>query len=175
MDFSEKTVESKILYDGKILKLKKDQVTLPNGNLAYREIVMHNGGCCVIAERDGKILLVKQFRYAYGEQLWEIPAGKIENGEDPSLTAIRELEEEGGVLAGEVELIYTVYPSPGYTNEKIFVYKARALVDTKTNFDEDEFLTAKWFTFTELKDMIKNGEIKDGKTLIALLTVLQNK
>ena len=173
MDFKEKTLESNCLYDGKILKLKKDKILLPNGKEAFREIVEHSGGACVLCEKDGKILLVKQFRYAYAEELWEIPAGKINPGEDPSLTAIRELEEEGGIKAESVELLYKIYPSPGYTSEIIYLYRASGFTNTKMNLDEDEFLMGKWFSAKEINDMMKSGEIKDGKTLIALLYALK--
>ncbi|MBQ7339556.1 MAG: NUDIX hydrolase [Clostridia bacterium] len=173
MDFEEKTLESQRIYEGKILSLKKDKVLLPNGETSYREIVEHNGGSTVIAEKDGKILLVSQFRYAYKEQIWEIPAGKIDKGETPDKTAIRELEEECGYRAGSVKLLFEVYPTPGYTSEKIYIYKASDLVKTQTHFDDDENLTSKWFTKEELADMISKGVIKDGKTLIALLFVLK--
>ncbi len=173
MNFEEKTLESKRIYDGKILKLKKDKVLLPNGNTSFREIVEHSGGSCVLCERDGKILLVKQYRYAYQKELWEIPAGKINEGEDPSETAIRELEEESGVRAEKVELLYEIYPSPGYTSEVIYLYKASGFTQTEMHLDEDEFVTGEWFTVGEILDMIKSGVIKDGKTLIALLYALK--
>lgn len=170
MEFNEKTVKSTYLYNGKIINLKVEDVILPNGKEGKREIIEHNGGSCVLCENKGKILLVKQFRAPYKEVLWEIPAGKINNGESPDETAKRELEEEGGVKAKRVELMYLTYPSPGYTNEKIYIYKAKGITDSKTNLDEDEFLTSRWFSKREIKKMIKNGEIKDGKTLIALLS-----
>ncbi len=173
MGFKEKTLSSECIYDGKILKLKKDEVLLPNGKTSIREVVEHNGGACVLCEKDGKILLVRQYRYAYKSELWEIPAGKKDAGEEPYLTAIRELEEEGGVKAESVELIYTIYPSPGYTSEVIYLYKAKGLTFTQTHFDEDEFLQGKWFSREELLSMIESGEIKDGKTLIALLYALK--
>lgn len=173
MGFKEETLSSECIYDGKILKLKKDEVLLPNGKTSIREVVEHNGGACVLCEKDGKILLVRQYRYAYKKELWEIPAGKKDAGEEPYLTAIRELEEEGGVKAESVELIYTIYPSPGYTSEVIYLYKAKGLTFTQTHFDEDEFLQGKWFKKEELLSMIESGEIKDGKTLIALLYALK--
>ena len=172
MNFNEKTLNSECIYDGKIIKVKKDKVLLPNGNESFREIVEHSGGACVLCEKDDKIFLVRQFRYAYKKEIWEIPAGKINKGEEPYLTALRELEEEGGIKAKSAELLYEIYPSPGYTSEIIYLYKVSDFTLTKTNFDEDEFLSGKWFSKEELKEMIKNGEIKDGKTLIALLYAL---
>ncbi len=173
MDFKEKTVSQNFIYKGKILNLRKDDITLPDGNSAIREVVEHSGGSCVVCERDEKILLVKQFRYPYMEEILEIPAGKLNKGEDPAETAIRELEEEGGIKAEKVELLFTVYPSPGYTNEKIYIYKAVGITETQSHLDEDEFLESVWVDKLVLKEMIAQGEIKDGKTLIALLSVLK--
>lgn len=172
MRFEEKTVKENVVFKGRILTLKDDEVLLPNGNSGKREIVEHSGGSAVLCEKDGKILMVKQFRYAYKEELWEIPAGKVNYGEDPLLTAYRELEEEGGVTAKEMELMFTMYPSPGYSAEKIRIYRAKEIAAGKAHLDEDEFLTAEWIDKTALKEMINNGEIKDGKTLVALLAVL---
>ena len=172
MKFAERTVNKSYQYKGKILNLRKDDVLLPNGNQAVREMVEHSGGSAVVCERDGKILMVKQFRYPYGEEILEIPAGKLNQGEDPAKTALRELEEEGGVKAERVEKLFDVYPTPAYTNEIIRVYKAVNIIDAKAHLDEDEFLSAEWIDKKQLKNMIRNGEIKDAKTLIALMYVL---
>ena len=172
MNFEEKTLEKNAVYSGRILNLRKDKVLLPNGNTGVREIIEHSGGSAVLCEKDGKILMVKQFRYAYREEVWEIPAGKVNAGEDPLETAFRELEEEGGIKADKMELLFTVYPSPGYTSEIIRIYKATGLTETRPHLDEDEFLSARWIEKPRLKEMIDSGEIKDGKTLIALLKVL---
>ena len=112
MEFEEKTLNKNYIYKGKILSLRKDDIILPDGNNAIREIIEHSGGSAVLCVKDGKVLLVKQFRYAYKEEVWEIPAGKINPGESPEETALREIEEEGGVKAERVELLYTLYPSP---------------------------------------------------------------
>lgn len=173
MDFNEKTVKETYLYNGKILNLKKDEVELPNGERAVREMVEHSGGSAILCERDGKILLVKQFRYPYKEVIYEIPAGKLNTGEDPAETAIRELEEEGGIKAERVVKMFDVYPTPAYTNEIIRIYRAEGLKETQIHLDEDEFLSAVWVDKTEIKKMIDCGEIKDAKTLIALLAVLK--
>ena len=116
--------------------------------------------------------MVKQFRYPYGESIWEIPAGKRNPSEPPEVTAIRELEEEGGVVAEKVEKIFEVYPTPAYTEEVIHIFKAIGVKKGKVHLDDDEFLTAKWFTKDELKKMMKDGEIKDAKTLIAINSIL---
>jgi ADP-ribose pyrophosphatase len=172
MEFKEKTLSEEYLYKGRILNLRKDKITLPDGKEALREVVEHSGGSCILCEKDGKILLVRQFRYPYKQELLELPAGKLNPGESPELTAIRELEEEGGIKADSVELMFEVYPSPGYTDEIIRIYRAVGIKETKTHLDEDEFLESVWLDKETLKNMIKNGEIKDGKTLIALLSVL---
>ena len=173
MDFNEKTIKENYLYSGKILNLKKDEVELPDGKTAVREMVEHSGGSAILCEKDGKILLVKQFRYPYKEVIYEIPAGKLNPGEDPSETAIRELEEEGGVKAERVVKMFDVYPTPAYTNEIIRIYKAEGIKETKIHLDEDEFLTSVWVDKNQIKKMIDCGEIKDAKTLIALIAVLK--
>lgn len=173
MSFVEKTKIKSYLYKGKILNVRKDQVVLPNGNEAVREIIEHNGGSAVLCEKDGKILMVRQYRYAYQKELHEIPAGKLNQGEDPKQTAIRELEEEGGIKADDMELLCEVYPTPGYSNEVIRIYKAVGLKQSIMHLDEDEFLSAEWIDKEQLKEMLKNGEIKDAKTLIALNYVIR--
>ena len=172
MNFEEKTLEKNTVYSGRILNLRKDEVLLPDGKTGVREIIEHSGGSAVLCEKDGKILMIKQFRYAYREEVWEIPAGKVNAGEDPMETAFRELEEEGGVKADKMELMFTVYPSPGYTSEIIRIYKATGLNVSRQHLDEDEFLSARWIEKSRLKEMIDSGEIKDAKTLIALLKVI---
>ncbi|MBQ9756282.1 MAG: NUDIX hydrolase [Clostridia bacterium] len=173
MEFKEKTVKVNYLYKGKILNLRKDDIILPDGRSAVREIVEHSGGSTVYCEKDGKVLLVKQFRYPYKEEIWELPAGKLEPNEDPKDTAIRELEEEGGIKAENAELMFVVYPTPGYTEEKIYIYRATGLTQTSARLDDGEFLKSEWFDKATLKKMIDSGEIKDGKTLIALLSQLK--
>lgn len=173
MNFEEKTLVKNYVYKGKILNLRNDEVMLPDGKTSKREIVEHSGGSAVYCERDGKVLLVKQFRYAYKRVLYELPAGKLNPGENPAFTAIRELEEECGVKAGKVELMFEIYPSPGYTDEIIRVYRATDLTEAKIHLDEGEFLTSEWIDKNELKKMIALGNIKDGKTLVALLSEIK--
>ena len=172
MKFNEKTLSTNYIYKGKIINLKKDEVELIDGKKADREVIEHSGGACVVCEKDGKVLLVNQFRYPYGSELLELPAGKINPNEAPEITAIRELEEEGGIKAEKVELLFKVYPSPGYTNEIIYVYKATGLTKSTQSLDDGEFLDAVWVEKEQLRKMIKSGEIKDGKTLIGLLAIL---
>ena len=173
MEFKEKTINKNYIYRGKILNLRKDDIILPDGNGAVREIVEHVGGSTVYCELDGKILFVKQYRYAYGKEILELPAGKRDGNEPLEQTAIRELEEEAGLKANSVSLMFEVYPTPGYTNEIIRVYKAEGITETQRHLDQGEFLEGEWIPKEQLKQMIKSGEIKDGKTLIALLSELK--
>ena len=168
MDFEEKTLDREYVYKGKILNLRRDDIVLPDGNKSVREIVEHGGGSAVLCVKDGKVLLVRQYRYAYGKSLWEIPAGKINAGEDPRETAVRELEEECGIVAEDMKLIAEIYPSPGYTEEIIRLYSASGLRDGKTHFDADEYVESFWIGIDEAKRMAESGEINDAKTLIAL-------
>ena len=118
MQLVERTVKKNYVYEGKILKLRCDDAVLPDGRACKREVVEHSGGACVLCVKDGKVALVKQYRYAYGESIYEIPAGKLNAKEDPLVAARRELEEETGLCAKELELLFVLYPTPGYTDEK---------------------------------------------------------
>lgn len=172
MQFKEETINKNYIYKGKILNVRRDDILLPNGERAIREIVEHSGGSTVFCEKDNKILFVKQYRYVYGQEILELPAGKLNDNEDPMETALRELEEECGLKANKIEKLFDVYPSPAYTNEIIRVYRVWDLVESKQHLDEDEFLSIVWIEKEKVKEMINNGEIKDGKTLIALLKML---
>lgn len=171
MPFKETTKTKRYVYNGRILNLRQDDVVLPDGKEAKREIVEHKGGSAILVEKDGKILFVRQFRYAYNKELLEIPAGKLDASEDPKQTAIRELEEECGIVA-DMEFIREVYPSPGYTEEVIRLYRAVNLREGKMHLDEGEFLTSCWIEIEKVKQMVKTGEIKDAKTLIALMEII---
>ena len=172
MDYIEKTVKKNYVYEGKIIKVRCDDAELPDGQPCKREIIEHSGGACVLYVEDGNVLFLRQYRYAYGESIYEIPAGKLELGEDPAVTAMRELEEEAGVKAGRVELLFVNYPTPGYTNEKIYIYRAYDCVKTEAKLDEGEFLDDVYIPLSQAEEMLKNGEIKDGKTIIALQAYL---
>ena len=175
MEYIEKTVQKKYVYEGKILKLRNDDAQLPDGRPCKREIIEHSGGSCVLYVEDDKVLLVKQYRYAYGESIYEIPAGKLEKGEDPCLAAARELEEEAGVKAKQLQLLYVMYPTPGYTNEKIYIYQAIGGEQVSAHLDDDEFLDVEYIPMDTVKEMMQSGEIKDAKTLIALQAYLLAK
>ncbi len=175
MDFTEKTVSEENVFSGRLLKVYKDEIILPDGNKSTREYVRHNGGACVVCVVDGKMLFVKQYRYPYHEVTLEIPAGKRDGDEEPVKTAFRELEEEGGLKAKEMELLHVIYPSPGYTNEKIYVYLAKDVEKTKMHLDEDEFLNAEWISIEKVKTMLKNGDILDAKTIVGVQAYLLNQ
>jgi ADP-ribose pyrophosphatase len=168
MEYIEKTVKKNYVYEGKILNLRRDDALLPDGTPCVREIIEHSGGACVLYVEEGKVLLVRQYRYAYGESIYELPAGKLEKGEDPMLAAKRELEEEAGVRANRLELLFINYPTPGYTDEKIYIYRAYEGEKVASHLDEGEFLDAEYIPLERAKQMLEKGEIRDGKTIIAL-------
>lgn len=165
----ETTLSSEKIYDGRIISLRKDEIITEKCVKQSREVVSHGGGAAVLVVKNGKILLERQFRYPYGEILWEIPAGKRDKGEDYAETAKRELEEETGYIAEKLVKLFEIYPTPGYTNEVIGIFKAEGLKKGVLHFDEDEDITSGWIPEEKVFEMIENGEIKDGKTLIALL------
>lgn len=172
MSFFEKKIGGKTVYHGKILNLEVDEVELPDGNREKRECVRHSGGAAVLCVIGGKVLLVRQFRYLYGEEIYEIPAGKLEKGEDPKIAAARELEEETGVKA-DLEPLLCIYPTPGYTDEVIHIYIAKNCVETRRKkLDEGEFLDACFKPVEEVLEMIERGEIKDAKTVAAVYKYL---
>lgn len=175
MDYIEKTVKANYIFRGKILTLRCDEAELPDGKPCTREFIEHSGGACVLYVKEGKVLLVRQYRYPYAESIYEIPAGKLDKGEEPIKTAARELEEEGGLVADELKLLYVMYPSPGYTNEKIYIYQALSAHETEAHLDEGEYLDAEYVSLEKVKEMLKNGEIKDAKTIIALQAYFLSK
>lgn len=170
MDFFEKTLSSRTVYEGKVLTLEVDEVELYNGAHAKREIVRHHGGVAVAAlDGDENILFVRQYRYPYAECVLELPAGKLEAGEDPEACGIRELEEETGFVAGEFRFLAEIYPTPGYTDERLYLYAAKNLTFKAQNLDEDEFLSVLKIPRKKAVEMCLSGEIKDAKTVIAIL------
>ena len=170
MDYKEKTVCSETKYEGSVIRAKKDTVRLPNGKEATRDIVEHPGGVAIVAlTPERKVVLVNQYRRPFDTCLWEIPAGKLEYGEDHYSCGLRELSEETGYTAGHYEYWGDFYPTPGFCNEKIHIYYADQLSKGEVHLDEDEFLNAAEFTVEEAMEMIQNGTIKDSKTVIGLL------
>ncbi|MBO7156757.1 MAG: NUDIX hydrolase [Clostridia bacterium] len=165
----EKEVNAHTLYSGKIINLRVDDIALPNGDCAIREYVEHKGGAAVLPiDNEGNAYLVKQFRYPYRELLLEIPAGKLEVGEPPIVTATRELKEETGFV-GKVEPYGVLYPTPGYTNEKLYIFVATELEKGDMCLDNDEFLEVVKVPLEELTEWVLSGKIKDAKTAYAVL------
>lgn len=176
MNLIEKTLSRNYVYQGKILSLRVDDAELPNGRKAKREVVEHHGGVCVAAltEKD-ELLFVRQFRYPYGEVLLELPAGKIDAGEDPLACGRRELKEETGAAAESYGSLGKLYPSPGYTSEIIYLYFARGLSYGETDPDDDEFLEVERIPLEKAAQMVLNNEITDAKTQAAVLKVYLKK
>lgn len=168
MDLTEKTVSSKEIFDGRVFKIKVDTVMLPDGRTSTREIVSHNGGVAVIAVEDNCVYLVRQFRKAIEKTILEIPAGKIEPGEEPSECGKRELEEEIGLKADSLIPLGKIYPTPGYCSETIYLFLAEKFQKTVQKLDDGEFLNVEKIRINEVLEMIKNGEICDGKTVAGI-------
>ena len=159
-----------MIYDGRILKFKIDTIELPNGEKAERELVEHPGGVAVVAiDDENNLLLVEQYRKPYERNLLEIPAGKLDKGEDIEACGRRELEEEVGCIAGKFEYLGECYPSVGYTNEIIRIFLATDLTKTAQNLDDDEFLNVHRVPVKEMVERIMNNEIADAKTVMGIL------
>ncbi|MBK5246212.1 MAG: NUDIX hydrolase [Peptostreptococcaceae bacterium] len=176
MTFKETTISSEYIYKGKIINLRKDHVEIVSGKTSFREIVEHNGGVgLVVLTEQGKMVLVRQFRKAVEKDILEIPAGKIENNEEPIAAAIRELKEETGYTARKMEFMGKIYPSVGYTTELIYLYLCTELTPGETDFDESEAIDIEEYNLEELYKMSLAGKIEDGKTLAAILLVYGRK
>lgn len=171
MNLTERTLKQDYRYRGKIINLRVDEAELPNGNVAAREVVEHPGGVCVAALTDEKeLLFVRQFRYPYGEVVLELPAGKRDkNGEDPLTCGKRELLEETGATAADYTFLGTLYPTPGYCDEVIYLYLAKGLTFGEARPDEDEFLQVERIPLATAVQMVLNNEIADAKTQVAIL------
>ena len=168
----EKTLEKKSICKGRIINLRVDKVLLPNGREALREIVEHPGAVAVVPVLpDGRIVLVRQFRKPVEETLLEIPAGKLEEGEDARECALRELEEETGFRAGKLEKILEFFPSPGFSDECIHLFKATELQKCRKNTEADELIEEVFMSVSEILKLIQEDKIKDGKTIIGILIV----
>ena len=172
MNLTETTVAKEYFFNGKIINMRRDDVTLPNGLPATREVVEHPGGVCIAALTDrDELLFVRQFRYPYKEVLLEIPAGKLTPGEDPLEAGKRELQEETGAAAAHYVSLGKLYPSPGYCDEVIHMYLATDLSYGEMNPDDDEFLEVERIPLETAAQMVLSGEITDAKTQAAVLKV----
>ena len=172
MDFTEKTLESRRIFEGRVIKVRVDRVSLPGGQESEREIVEHLGAVAMVpVDARGRVYLVRQYRKPMEKMLLEIPAGKLEPGENPLECARRELTEEIGFFPGKIDKLTFYYSSPGFSNEGIHLYLATELVRQDTPGEEDEFLEVLTMPLTEALDMVMSGEIEDGKTISGLLMV----
>ena len=172
-EFKETTLNRQDIFYGKIVGLHVDDVMLPDGKTSKREVVDHTSGVGVVVydREDRSIYLVEQYRYAVGKQLYEIPAGKVEEGEIVIDCALRELKEEIGASAEEKDLtlLSSFYVSPGFTSEKIYVYFCETYIKGDNHPDEGEFLNVRKISVSEAMDLIDRGEISDAKTIIGIV------
>lgn len=163
-------MKSEILYKGRVVRLRREQHTLPDGRKGTFEIIRHSGAAAVVPLReDGQVVLIHQFRPAAGGMVWEIPAGRLEPGEEPLACAARELEEEIGCRAGVLEPLGSVRPALGYSDEIIALFVGRELTPTAQALDPDEYLTPTPLPLAEALAMVEDGRIDDSKTQVALL------
>mgnify|MGYP000036678792 CR=1 FL=1 len=170
MDCEEKKISSELLYSGRILELYKDKVQLPNGETSDREYVHHNGGASVLAkDEDNNIYLVEQYRYPYHTMTLEIPAGKLNKGEDAKECAVRELKEEVGLTALEMEDWGIIYPTPAYTDEPLHIFYTDQFECGDSQLDDNEFLNVRKVSIDRAVEMVEVGIIRDSKTVVAIL------
>ncbi len=170
MELEEKKLSSEEIFDGVAIHLFRDEILLPNGNKGVREVIRHPGAVCVIpVTEDGDVIFVNQFRYAFNKVTLEVPAGKLEKGEDPLEAAMRELSEETGLSAKNVIYLGELYTTPALIDEVIHMYLATDLVEGKQHLDDDEFINTLRMPLSEAVQKVMNGEIKDAKTQTILL------
>lgn len=169
MPKAEKKLQQSIIYQGKLLALEKIEVLLPSGLHAEREVIHHPGAVAILALNEtDEILFVRQFRSAIDEEIWEIPAGKLESEESPLKSAERELLEETGFAAKIWAYLHSFYPSPGYSDEVIHLFLAQKLTQKKQKTQPDEQIEWKFFPRQTLEEFFRPGQVRDGKTLLAL-------
>ena len=167
---NEKQIDSQQIYDGRVVKLYKDNVELDNGYKSVREVIHHPGGVCVVAlDDDENVYFVKQFRYPFNTALTEIPAGKLEYGEDHRACGIRELKEEIGATAESFEYLGCLYPTVAYDTEIIHMYLARGLSFGEQHLDEGEFLDVEKIPLEKAFEMVMKNELPDAKTQTAIM------
>ena len=166
----EKKIDGSTVYEGVIVNVRRDRAELVNGSVVGREVVEHPGGVAIIpVEEDGTVWCVRQFRYPFGREMLEVPAGKLERGEDPFECAVRELSEETGLTADEMIYLGPCCTSPGFSTEVLHIYLARGLHRGEMHLDHDEFLNVEKYSLDALTRMVMGGEIDDAKTIIAVL------
>jgi len=170
MGFFEKQIEIKTIYEGLIVNIRRDTAEIQGGKHVPREVVEHPGGVAIVpVTRDKKVLMVRQFRYPMQEELLEIPAGKLDEGEDPFVCAVRELSEETGYTAGKYVDFGAIYPSAGFCRETLYLYLALDLRPGEMHLDENELLSVEHVDIDELVDMIMADKLRDAKTIIGVM------
>lgn len=170
MIYEEKTVARKHIYTGNIIEIESLDVALPNGKQANRDIVRHPGASVIIPVNEaGELYLVKQFRKPIEKTSLEIPAGKLDNGENPEICAVRELKEETGLTAENMKYIISIHSTPGFSDEILHMFLATGLKEGESNADEDEFISTRKIHIKKLMEMVLNNEITDAKTIIGIL------
>jgi len=165
------TLESTRVYTGKVFNVDRDRVTMPNGRTATVDVVRHSSSVVIApVPEPGKIILIKQFRYPVNRFLWELPAGSVDEGEQPEQAARRECHEEIGLVPATVVRLTALYPTPGYCDEEMVFFRVSGLekTDEQAHVDEDEDIEAKTFELREAREMVRRGEIVDMKTVVAL-------
>ena len=174
MDKKEKTITSEQIYQGRVVSLKKDTVLCPNGEESLREIITHRGGVGILIKVDDKFIIEKQFRYALGKEIYELPAGKLEEGEEPLEAAKRECLEETGYQPLEMIHLGDMSPTCGYSTEIIHFYYCPKSVKQERHLDSDEVIDLMYLSLEEIEQMIKEDQIIDSK-ILAVLTLYKNK
>ena len=174
MDKKEKTITSEQIYKGQVVSLKKDKVLCPNGEESVREIITHRGGVGILIKVDDKFIIEKQFRYALGKEIYELPAGKLEADEEPLEAAKRECLEETGYKPLEMIHLGDMSPTCGYSTEIIHFYYCSKSVKAERHLDSDEFIDIMYMSLEEIEKMIKEDQIVDSK-ILAVLTLYKNK
>lgn len=174
MIFEEKQIIKNTVYNGRLVNVRSDTAEITGGKHVSREVVEHPGGVCIVPiDRDGMVYCVRQFRYPFMEELLELPAGKLEWGEEPAGCASRELSEETGLIAGRMTYLGSIYPSPGYCSEILHIYLATDLTQSEPHLDPDEFLQVETLKVADLLALIDRDEVRDAKTIIGLLRGLR--
>ena len=174
MDLTEKYLRGERVYDGKVLKVHSDIVAMPDGHEEVREIIRHSGAAVVVPQLDeNRFVMVRQFRYAINRETLEFPAGRLDPGESPLECARRELAEETGYQARQWDYLFSIHPAPGYSDEQLWLYRARDLLPGQQNPDPDEIVLVTERSMDELQHKLEKGEITDSKTVSALLYLLK--
>lgn len=170
MEYTEKRVSGSTVYEGVVVNIELDDAELIDGAIVKREVIRHPGGVTILpVDDEGNAIMVRQFRYPFGFEMLEAPAGKLEPGESPEEGAARELSEETGLSAGKLIDLHEHFPSPGFSDEVLYLFLAMDLTEGKQHLDQDEWLGVEKWPLEKLYEMCMDGSIRDGKTVIAVL------